>query len=284
MSINLRDELKRLKNKLATLENDITTQLADVSAKSEKWLKRDEEAENIVKVDNPVITINVGGKIFQTRLETLLSVKDTLFYKLILTNQLDYKKNLFIDRCYDNFEYILSYLRNKKLNTNKFTAKLMEELYDESKYFEISELSELLEEDKRIIFFKSFESNGPYSTAGTNKIEDINNFEDRTLMKGIVAASPGWIIFELNREAEFNELEVGGWNGNTGIFAPSNGSNSVIYSSSDKTDWIQIGTLPGNFGAKIDKIKVTISKARYIKVQSTTYLGLGYFRVLRKSD
>ena len=35
-------------------------------------------------------------------------------------------------------------------------------------------------------------------------IEDINNFEDRTMMKGICASSPGWIILELNMEAEFD--------------------------------------------------------------------------------
>jgi len=281
--VNLRDQLKALKNKLVTLESDFTNQLIEVSAKAEKWYKRDEEVANILKIDNPTISLNIGGQIFQTKLETLLQIKDTLFYRLILSKQLDFKREIFIDRHYQNFQYIISYLRNKKLNTSKFTTKQMDELYEESQFYEITELTDLLDEEKREITFVKFEFSGQYSTAGTNKLEDINNFEDRTQMKGICAISPGWIIFELNREVEFDELEIGGWKGNSGIWASSNGQGSQILVSNDKTTWINIGTIPNDYANQIKKVKVTNSRAKFVKLQGTGYLGVGYFRILKKA-
>ncbi len=281
---SLRDQLKALKNKLNTLETDFTNQLMEVSQKAEKWYKRDEEITNLLKIDNPVITLNIGGQIFQTRLETLTSIKDTMFYRLILSQQLDFKREIFIDRHYQNFHYIISYLRNKKLNTTKFSNKLMDEIYEEAIFYQVIELADLLEDEKREIYFLNFTYSGQYSTAGTNKIEDINNFEDRTQMKGICASSPGWIIFELNREAEFDEIEVGGWKGNTGVWASSNGSNSQIMTSSDKNTWNNIGTVPSNYGNAIQKVKCPNSRAKYVKLQGTGYVGVGYFRVLRKGS
>jgi len=283
-SASIRDQLKALKNKLTTLETDFTNQLIEVSQRAEKWYKRDEEITNIMKIDNPIVALNIGGQVFQTKLETLVQIKDTLFYRLILSKQLDLKREIFIDRHYQNFHYIMSYLRNKKLNTSKFTNKLMEEIYEESKFYEITELTELLEEEKREVYFLNFTFNEPYSTAGTNKIEDINNFSDRSMTKGIVCNTPGWIIFEINREVEFDTLEIAGYNGNSNIFASSNGSGSQISASLDKISWNNIGTIPTNFGGSIQKTKVTQTRAKFIKLQSTGYLGVGYFRILLKEN
>jgi len=280
--VNLRDQLKALKNKLVTLESDFTTQLIEVSQKAEKWYKRDEEVSNVLKIDNPTISLNIGGQVFQTKLETLLQIKDTLFYRLILAKQLDLKREIFIDRHYQNFQYIISYLRNKKLNTTNFTTKQMDELYEEAQFYEVTELTDLLDEEKREITFIKFEFSGQYSTAGTNKLEDINNFEDRTQMKGICANSPGWITFELNREVEFDEIEIGGWKGNSGVWASSNGSGSQILTSTDKTTWVNVGTIPADYANIIKKTKVTNSKARWVKLQGTGYVGVGYFRIMKK--
>lgn len=199
MSFGLRDEMMNLKNKLESLEEELTNQMLELEVKAEEWHKRDEEMDELSKKNrDKVVTLNVGGKTFQTRLETLLSMKDTLFSKIFSSGKLDITKTIFIDRSYYNFQSIISYLRNKKLTTVPTKNKEIEELLEEAQFYEIQELVELLEEMLREIKFVGFEFAAPYSTAGTNKIEDINNFEDRTLMKGICSTS--WIIFELNRE------------------------------------------------------------------------------------
>ena len=119
MSFGLRDELLNLKTKLENLESELTNQMMDLEVKAEEWHKRDEEVGELAKKHKDVIiTLDIGGKNFQTKLETLLSLKDTLFYKIFLANRLDLKQEIFIDRNYDNFHFILSYLRKKKLLTN----------------------------------------------------------------------------------------------------------------------------------------------------------------------
>jgi hypothetical protein len=284
MSFGLRDELLNLKTKLENLESELTNQMMDLEVKAEEWHKRDEEVSELAKKNKDVIiTLDIGGKKFQTKLETLLSLKDTLFYKIFLSNRLDLKQEIFIDRNYDNFHYILSYLRNKKLITTSLTNPQIQDLLEEAKFYEIGELVEILEEMLKEVKYVNFEFNGEYVSsgrkAGTNNIEDLNDFEDRTMRKGICATHPGWIIIELNREIEFDCIEVGGWNGDTGIWGNTNGSGAQIMTSTDKTSWNQVGTLPNNFGALILPVNVTRTKAKYVKFQHNSYLGIGYFKI-----
>ena len=69
-----------------------------LEVKADKWANIDEEAERIIKSDNHVVYLDIGGKKFQTKIDTLLSIKDTLFYKLILDGKLNLKEEIFIDR------------------------------------------------------------------------------------------------------------------------------------------------------------------------------------------
>lgn len=109
MSTGIRDELFLLKGKLELLEKELTDQMMELEVKAQKWHDIDEEAEKTTKSNNQVINIDVGGRKFQTKLETLMSVKDTLFYKLFLANKLDLTKEIFIDRNGEVFGVILSF-------------------------------------------------------------------------------------------------------------------------------------------------------------------------------
>jgi hypothetical protein len=284
MSLGLRDELLNLKTKLENLEGELTNQMMELEVKAEEWHKRDEEVSELIKKNKDVIiTLDIGGKKFQTKFETLLAMKDTLFYKIFLSNKLDLKKEIFIDRSYSNFHLILSYMRNKKLISTSLNNTEIDDLMDEANFYEIGELVEILEEMRREIKFTRFEFSGAYLVSGhpvgTNNIEDINNFEDRTMSKGICALSPGWISFELNREVEFDSFEVSGYNGNTTAWGATNGSSSSILTSTDKNSWATVGTIPSGFGANIITVNVTKTKAKYVKFNHSSYLGIGYFKI-----
>ena len=107
-----------------------------------------------------------------------------------------------------------------------------------------------LRELNNVIDFVKFEQNAPYIYSGlpvgSNKVEDL---KDRSLRLGIVSNTPGWIIVELNKEWEFEEIEIGGFNGNSNAFASTNGANSAILTSKDKSNWITVGTIPSNYGS-----------------------------------
>ena len=283
-SVSIRDELMNLKSKMESLEEDLTKQLIDAEVKYKKWFEIDKEVDEMRKNQTDIITINVGGKLFQTKLDTLLSVKDTFFYKIVVSKRVDIQNELFIDRSYKFFKYILTYLRYQKVNISTLSTIDIEDLQEEANFYEVEGLATYIEEARRDVKYVSFEFNGPYTagaTAGTNLIEDLNNFEDRTAMKGICAISPGWIILEINREIEIEKIEVAGWGGNTGIWGASNGSSAQILTSIDKNIWTSVGSLPTNFSNAITTVNLTISRGKYLKFLSNSYLGIGYCRILK---
>ena len=93
------------------------------------------------------------------------------------------------------------------------------------------------------------------------------------------AISPGWIIIEFNNEWEFEEIEIGGYNGDTSLWRASNGSNATIFTSKDKTTWTSVGNIPSGYGASIIDVKLQRSFAKYIKFVGTSYLGIGFLEI-----
>jgi hypothetical protein len=283
MSNLLKDDLLNLKSKLESIECQLEGQMKDLDVREEKWKKMDEQVEDIIKHQNEIIRFNIGGKKFATKTETLLSVKDTLFYKLILTKKLDLTQEIFFDRSPAVFPYLMDFLRYKKINYSRFNREQIEELHAEADYYEIGQIADELAERKKEIEFVGFESNGVYSsggqTAGTNKVEDL---KDRSCNKGICAVSPGWIIIELNNEWEFDEIEIGGWGGNSSLWGSSNGSSAAILTSKDKKTWITVGTIPSNYSNVVQNVKLTKSTGRYIKFNGNSYLGIGYLNIIKK--
>jgi hypothetical protein len=284
MSTGIRDELLVLKGKLELLEKELTDQMMELEVKAEKWAKIDEDAELLIKTKNSVLFLDVGGKKFQTKLDTLLSIKDTLFYKLILTEQIDVTKEIFIDRNNDYFHIILSFLRNKKVNLNGYNNTKLREIYEEAVFYQMSDLVANIEDSLSEVCFVAFEVNGNYMSgttlAGTQEFECLNNLEDKSLTKGICATSPGIITLTINREVEFEEIEIAGWGGNTGIWATTNGASSKILTSIDKNNWTEVGNTGSTYG-NITKVKLTKSKAKYIRIQGTSYTGVGYLRIYK---
>ena len=141
-----------------------------------------------------------------------------------------------------------------------------------------------LENYTKEITVVGFEFSGEYrsgqQTAGTNNIDDINNFDDTSCMRGFATGYNGWIIFELNKEVEFDSLEIGGFRGNTNLYASSNGSGATIKTSTDKNTWTTVGNINSGYQNGPYLHSVTQSRAKYVKLEHNSYLGVGYFKVI----
>jgi hypothetical protein len=280
MSNLLKEDLLTLKNRLENIETQLEGQMKDLEVREEKWKRMDEQVTEIIKNQNSIVKLNIGGKKFATRTENLLREKDTLFYKMILSKKFENTEEIFFDRSPKLFPYLIDYLRYGKINYKRFNKEELEELRIEADYYEIAPIVNHLEDQLKEIDFIRFESSGVFNSGGTvigsNKIEDL---KDKNLATGILSNSPGWIVIELNAEWEFDQIEVGGYNGNTTLWYPGNGANSQILTSKDKTTWKSVGTLPSTYAATITTVFLTKSVARYIKFQHNNYVGLGYLRI-----
>jgi len=134
---DLKEDLNVIKNDLETLTKEFTEQMNDLAIREEKWLKMDKEASQISVNITDIIKLNIGGDRFATKAETLLKIKDTLFYKILISKKFDPKNEIFFDRFSTYFVYILDYLRYDRLNLKRFKKIELEELLIEVEYFEV---------------------------------------------------------------------------------------------------------------------------------------------------
>jgi len=248
-----------------------------------KWKNVGEQIERLLSLENnQIVRFDVGGKKFASYLETL-KLKESLFSKMIDSGNFDLGEVIYFDRCPKHFPTLLNFLRTGKINYKKFKKEELAELLDEAEYFEIGEVAQHIEDLKKHVEFVKMEYSGSYTyngqTAGTGKLDDLKT---KNLNVGVCANSPGWIILELNATWEFDEMEVAGFNGNSSLWYNANGAGAKIQTSTDKTQWKTVGTIPSNFGGSIQKVKLTMSTAKYIKFDHTSYLGLGYVYIIKK--
>ena len=110
------------------------------------------------------------------------------------------------------------------------------------------------------------------------------DIKDKSCTKGICANSPGWIVIELNQEWEFDTIMVGGWKGNSTLWYADNGAGAQILTSTDKTNWKSVGTIPYGYGNNIATVKLTKSSARYIKFNCNSYVGIGYLFIQKMEE
>jgi len=275
---SLKNSLLGLKSKLQNIEKDFGEKIEDVESKESKNKKIDKEIDNLVASKNDIVHLNIGGRIFQTKTETLLSVKESLFFKMVTERQQSNSKDeIFFDRSYIHFPIILNYLRTKKFSLKGMSKYDVEDVLCEAEFYGLSEIVIEASEVMKEIEFVKFEWNGQYSTGGTNRLEDIS---DKNLNNGFCINSPGWITIELNFEHEVGSCDIGGYNGNLNLFAVSNGANAKLMTSTDKVNWVEVGKTPSNYGNSITTVKFTKNTlCKYFKVQHTSFLGIGYLKL-----
>ena len=140
---DFKDDVSGLKTKLEQVEQDFHVKLKIVEKKEEAFKELDLKLQDIMTNDaNKTIKLNVGGKTFTTKLSTILSVKDTVFYRLIgdyVSKGKNIPDTLFFDRSYQYFELVLNYLRFKLFSLKKYTKFEKEDIKDEVEYYGLSE-------------------------------------------------------------------------------------------------------------------------------------------------
>ena len=284
----LKTEIYEKKDKLAVLEKQLEEQINSLSSKEQSYeaLCKDMD-ELIASRGEEIVKFNCSGEVFMIKLKTLLSVRDTFFYKLFnkgfdKKNKifLDNENTYFLDRTPRFFLMVLDFLRFKKIDVKRLNKEDKIDLRYEAQYFEVSDLCNQLGEFSAKLEIVEFEHGGDYAykgkVAGTGRIEDL---KDRSLQKGICSTSPGLLLFTLNDEYKITEIDVGGYCGNASLWNAANGEGATILTSVDKATWITVGSIPNGFGSEIKKVKLTTSNAKFIKFTSNNYLGIGYLDI-----
>jgi len=276
----LKSDIASLKNKVHEVEKSFTDYSTEIETREAKWKTAEKKIDDLLKVNQEQCILNVGGKKFQVSLHTLKSRRGTKFYKQILRNEIKKDTETFYDRDHDNFQLILSFLRTGKLNKDNLSEEQKEDLLQDAEFFEINFILETLRATAVEVEFSKVEISAPFTyneaTIGTNNAKDL---KDKTLLKGLVANSPATITVHFNREVETEEIVIGGYNGNSLAWYVGNGRGANIQTSLDNKAWNTVGTVPQEYGHILTPVKLSRSRAKYIRFTHHEYFGIGYLEV-----
>ena len=133
----LKEDLVLLKTRLESIEGQLEGQLKELEIREEKWKRVDDQVNELLKSSSEIVKLNVGGKKFQTRKETILNKSDSLLARIIESERVDLYEELFFDRSSKYFPYILDYLRFNKINYKRFKKEELKELQEEVEFYEV---------------------------------------------------------------------------------------------------------------------------------------------------
>jgi hypothetical protein len=273
----IKDDISLIKSKLEAIEHKLHEQVKEFEQREDIWDDLDKKVKTLLSAQKDIVRLNVGGTPFRINKEILLSIDGALFKTLL--EDFNPGDELFIDRPAKYFPMILDYLRHHTSNYKRLGKYQIELFHDEVEYYKLHDLNEELRDYRAEVKLISLEFSGEYRVSnaliGTNKLEDIMT-KDQT---GVVCASPGWIIVELDREWEVDEINVQGYL-NTRNWNSNNGCGSKVSTSVDKGAWTEVGTLPGNIQT-VQKVNLIKTKAKYLKIQHSGPLGIGYLYVYK---
>ncbi len=271
---NIKDEFERI----STQYND---KLLSYEQSEEQVKKVKENAELSLKNHkNKVISLNIGGEVFQTKLATLLSIENCLFQHFLTGDSMDLDKEIFIDRSPLVFSYILDFLRTKRINLIKLHHDWnYEDFLLEAAYYGIVPALE-----KEMGMILSASDNKPkiigiwVSCVNSDSSTDLlNDLKDPNLKTGIITNANGWMILEFKDPFITKELKVGGYTGSSNWSnARGYGSYGQVLTSTDMTHWSHAGSLPWGFGDEMKTVKLKNNLAKYVKITSKYHLGIGH--------
>jgi hypothetical protein len=278
----LKYDLNSIKLKLEKIEANLNKQSNQINEREEKWEMMEQNVKNFKLNNSRKVTLNIGGEVFVTCINTLFKIPNTLFQQIIDSDRLNLEEEIYIERSGFLFKILLKYMRYQEFNYKHYDKETLLDIKEEALFFGIDPLYEQILDLTKDIEFVKMEHSGNYTykekTAGTQLLEDLKT---KDLLTGVCCKSPGFIIVELNGNWEFEEIEIAGFNGNSKLWYPGNGSGSKIYTSQDKKEWTLVGTVSSSYATKIVTCKLKKSQARYIKFENKSYVGIGHLFVKR---
>lgn len=278
--MNIINDINLINDEMTEISNEYKEILTLIDNQSKIFKKNEKLTKEIMKNNSEyVITINFGGKIYQTFLKNLIKQKNSFFYFDILENfrsEKLFKKYFFFDRNNEFSLLIINFMRTNVLNVKGLTYNELLKLLGELKYFGLWEAYKIVINSLKDIKLLKFTS-GPLHNACKTPNPNILNIKGNK--GGIAVNSPYYIMFELENETEIKTIDIHGFSLNPSLFAPTNGANAKILVSKDNINFEDVGNIPSTYNQFEIKIELKIKCGKYLKFQHTSYLGIGYLKI-----
>ncbi|EFC36754.1 K+ channel tetramerization domain-containing protein [Naegleria gruberi] len=170
---SLKNQLDQGAKQLLAAQLSIEERISHLLKLEQEWSEKEKLMEENANKAKSTIKLDVGGKIFKTSRETLLSKKDTFFYAMISSGKWlpDEDGSYFIDRNPKLFHYVLDFMRYGKVDLSALDKSKRDLLREEADYYLISEMfSDESADQERNGIADTFDMNlkGPYTDLSDN--------------------------------------------------------------------------------------------------------------------
>ena len=270
------DNLRNLKVKLSNFNDKISTTHDQIITNNQINKLKEDKINDILNNSCSLVKINIGGKLFVFLYSIINHEKTNLFTELYKTKE-DTKEIYFIDRNPLYFNYIIDYLKNRKINFDNFCDYEIKLIKDEFEFYGIKDTINLIDNKLQGVNLIGFNSSLRYLSFGTHLLDDLNNTDLKT---GICVSPPSFINIEFQNIVDVISIKIGGYKDkNSTTWKTSYGSDAIISTSTDNNNYTVVGKIPSYYSDSIIDVKLTKSKAKFIKFNSESYLGIGYLKV-----
>ncbi len=245
----LQSNFLSIKSKMKKVESDLQTQINDLLEKERDWNEIENKAKSIDQ--NKIIRFNVSGTKFSTKIKTLLSVKDTIFYGLILTSNIDLNKEIFFDRSARLFSIILDFLRYKEFDLENLSYNEINDLLFEAEYFEIPPLIDFIGTKHIVHFVKLTGTSIMTGVDKKSKLDDgpesLHEYGSKT---GIAVLSGGNIIVEFDKKIKIREIEFESYDD---LSCKKDCTAGLIFTWENEA-WKKVGAIPVKYYKQLNKV------------------------------
>lgn len=278
---DLSSDMIKIKDKLLMLQREYEDITCEVERKNDVFAKADEVIEKIKKEKkDELVKINIGGKEAQTYLCNLLNHQDSLFYHLILSDLKLYgniRSEFFFDRTYEYFNIIINYLRTGILLIEDLKSQNKLELYEELQFYGLWKAVKFLKGQISINIV-----NASYSSIHASLKTNFNfknlNIKNNSCGFGTSTTTNSYIWFELEGKCLVSKIEIASViNNKPSSFVADSGKNSIISTSLDNINYVDVGKIPDNYSGTPQIVKLKKSYAKFLKISNQAgYISIGY--------
>jgi hypothetical protein len=141
MTSSLKDDLFGLRSKLQLLEKELdavkySSGTTVVKKEVKKFENTEEKLAELLEKDK-VIRLDIGGKIFITKISTLKQYQNSILYKAIEEDP--HSGEYFFDRSYTHFSKILKYIRDNKVSFKNIKKYERDDIKAEIEFYGLTE-------------------------------------------------------------------------------------------------------------------------------------------------
>jgi hypothetical protein len=308
MTEDLLKEIKILKTKLFSLEDNYTTRIKTMEERDIRRKRLESKISDLVALQLDVVKFRIGDVSFSVSDNLIQSCPyDNIFRDIIssvkeIGKSVTCTEKVFIDRNPKHFIYILEIMR-KSFSVNKVVlipSKISSTAFIEDIHFYFKGDSDTVLEDFEI----KQEINKKYVTVNINidiidscmastnlPSENLEPYRASSYMdikksnsaKAYFVSYDSEFIVSLKQSATLTCIELKPFTFDLDSWYPGEGAGTFIFSSTDNVNWDFLSTIPEDYGADMESIyyvNFSPRNMRYIKFQTGDFtLSISYLKV-----